>query len=68
MVNNSRFLILQEVNCPNLASRVMKLCLQRLSTVKANQKGLLKNLSQAHSAHRTSAFFALRWTRYNALN
>lgn len=32
VVNNSRFLILAGVNCPNLASRVMKLCLQRLSS------------------------------------
>jgi hypothetical protein len=32
IVNNSRFLILQEVDCPNLASRVMKLCLNQLST------------------------------------
>lgn len=32
VVNNSRFLIPKEVDCPNLASRVMKLCLQRLST------------------------------------
>lgn len=31
VVNNSRFLILDVVDCPNLASRVMKLCLQRLS-------------------------------------
>jgi len=31
VVNNSRFLILDEVDCPNLASRVLKLCLQRLS-------------------------------------
>jgi len=31
VVNNSRFLILDGVDCPNLASRVMKLCLQRLS-------------------------------------
>jgi len=30
-VNNSRFLILQGCHVPNLASRVMKLCLQRLS-------------------------------------
>jgi len=31
VVNNSRFLILPERRTPNLASRVMKLCLQRLS-------------------------------------
>ena len=31
VVNNSRFLILDDVDCPNLASRVMKLCLARLS-------------------------------------
>lgn len=31
VVNNSRFLILDGVHCPNLASRVMKLCLARLS-------------------------------------
>lgn len=31
VVNNSRFLILPEGRTPNLASRVMKLCLQRLS-------------------------------------
>lgn len=31
VVNNSRFLILAGVHCPNLASRVMKLCLARLS-------------------------------------
>ena len=31
VVNNSRFLILDGVDCPNLASRVMKLCLQQLS-------------------------------------
>lgn len=31
VVNNSRFLIVDGVDCPNLASRVMKLCCQRLS-------------------------------------
>lgn len=31
VVNNSRFLILGEARLPNLASRVMKLCLQRLA-------------------------------------
>jgi hypothetical protein len=31
VINNSRFLILDGVDCPNLASRVMKLCCQRLS-------------------------------------
>lgn len=31
VVNNSRFLIVEGVDCPNLASRVMKLCCQRLS-------------------------------------
>lgn len=31
MANNSRFLILPESHVPNLASRLMKLCLQRLS-------------------------------------
>jgi hypothetical protein len=31
VVNNSRFLILKDFHAPNLASRVMKLCLQRLS-------------------------------------
>ena len=31
VVNNSRFLIIGGVDCPNLASRVMKLCCQRLS-------------------------------------
>ncbi len=31
VVNNSRFLILDGIDCPNLASRVLKLCLQRLS-------------------------------------
>jgi hypothetical protein len=31
VVNNSRFLILPGVACPNLASRVMGLCLRRLS-------------------------------------
>jgi len=30
-VNNSRFLILEEFRTPNLASRLMKLCIQRLS-------------------------------------
>jgi len=30
VVNNSRFLIPRGIDCPNLASRVMKLCLQRL--------------------------------------
>jgi hypothetical protein len=32
VVNNSRFLILKEFHVPNLASKVMKLVLQRLST------------------------------------
>jgi hypothetical protein len=32
VVNNSRFLILAGVECANLSSRVMKLCLQRLSS------------------------------------
>jgi len=32
VVNNSRFLILAGVDCANLASRVMKLCLRRLSS------------------------------------
>jgi len=31
IANNSRFLILKGMGCPNLASRAMKLCLQRLS-------------------------------------
>jgi len=31
VVNNSRFLIVDGVDCPNLASRIMKLCCQRLS-------------------------------------
>ena len=31
VVNNSRFLILKDFHVPNLASRLMKLCLQRLS-------------------------------------
>jgi hypothetical protein len=31
VVNNSRFLVLKEFHLPNLATRVMKLCLQRLS-------------------------------------
>lgn len=31
VVNNSRFLVLQGYHVPNLASRLMKLCLQRLS-------------------------------------
>lgn len=31
VANNSRFLILPESHVPNLASRLMKLCLQRLS-------------------------------------
>jgi len=31
VVNNSRFLILKNFHVPNLASRLMKLCLQRLS-------------------------------------
>jgi hypothetical protein len=31
VVNNSRFLILDPGRCPNLASRVMRLCVQRLS-------------------------------------
>lgn len=32
VVNNSRFLIMDGVDCPNLASRVMKVTLQRLSS------------------------------------
>jgi hypothetical protein len=32
IANNSRFLVLPEHSVPNLASRVMKLCLQRLAT------------------------------------
>ena len=32
VVNNSRFLIMDGVDCPNLASRVMRLCLERLSS------------------------------------
>lgn len=32
VVNNSRFLVLKEIDCPNLASRVMKLCLKRISS------------------------------------
>ena len=32
VANNSRFLIVKGVDCPNLASRVLKLCLERLST------------------------------------
>ncbi|MGI8603406.1 MAG: Druantia anti-phage system protein DruA [Verrucomicrobiales bacterium] len=31
VANNSRFLILPGVDCPNLASRVLGLCLARLS-------------------------------------
>jgi hypothetical protein len=31
VVNNSRFLVLQAFAVPNLASRIMKLCLKRLS-------------------------------------
>jgi hypothetical protein len=32
VVNNSRFLILEQAHFPNLASRVMRLCAERLST------------------------------------
>jgi hypothetical protein len=32
VVNNSRFLILEQAHYPNLASRVMRLCVERLST------------------------------------
>ena len=32
VVNNSRFLIVEEAHYPNLASRVMRLCLDRLNT------------------------------------
>jgi hypothetical protein len=32
VVNNSRFLILEHAHFPNLASRVMRLCVERLST------------------------------------
>jgi hypothetical protein len=32
LVNNSRFLILEQAHYPNLASRVMRLCVERLST------------------------------------
>jgi len=32
IANNSRFLILEDAHYPNLASRVMRLCLERLST------------------------------------
>ncbi|MGB3399397.1 MAG: ISAs1 family transposase [Candidatus Deferrimicrobiaceae bacterium] len=32
VANNSRFLILEDAHYPNLASRVMRLCLERLST------------------------------------
>ena len=39
VVNNSRFLILQGCHVPNLASRLMKLCLQRLSQDWANTYG-----------------------------
>jgi hypothetical protein len=39
VVNNSRFLILGGVDCLNLASRVMKLCLQRLSSDWASTYG-----------------------------
>jgi hypothetical protein len=39
VVNNSRFLILEGVDCPNLASRVMKQCLQRLSADWASAYG-----------------------------
>jgi hypothetical protein len=39
VVNNSRFLILEGCHVPNLASRLMKLCLQRLSQDWANTYG-----------------------------
>lgn len=39
VVNNSRFLVLEGIDCPNLASRVMKLCLQRLSSDWASRYG-----------------------------
>lgn len=39
VVNNSRFLILENFHVPNLASRVMKLCLQRLSDDWAGKYG-----------------------------
>jgi hypothetical protein len=39
VVNNSRFLIVDGVQCPNLAGRVMKLCLQRLSSDWASKYG-----------------------------
>jgi len=32
IVNNSRFLVLEATACPNLATRAMKLCLQRLDS------------------------------------
>lgn len=39
VVNHSRFLILKNFHVPNLASRLMKLCLQRLSQDWANRYG-----------------------------
>jgi hypothetical protein len=39
VVNNSRFLILEGVECPNLASRVMRLCVERLSSDWTSQYG-----------------------------
>lgn len=43
IANNSRFLILEGKSCPNLASRAMKLCLQRLGNdwIEAYGHGIL---------------------------
>lgn len=66
VVNNSRFLILDGVDCPNLASRVMKLCLQRLSSDWASAYGhevLVAESFVDPQRFRGTAYLASGWHR-----
>ncbi len=65
VANNSRFLILAEKGFPNLASRAMKLCLQRLSAdwIEAYGHGLLVAESFVDpQLFRGTAYKASGWT------
>ena len=66
VVNNSRFLILDGVDCPNLASRVMKLCIQRLSLDWASAYGhevLVAESFVDPQLFRGTAYLASGWRR-----
>ena len=67
VVNNSRFLILDGVGCPNLASRVMKVTLQRLSSDWSDAYGhevLLAESFVDPQLFRSIAYLASGWSSH----